>query len=199
MLSIFSSLFPPKCIRCCKIGSPLCIACSKTLHVSRGADLPGIDQCWSAGAYSGWLRESVLRFKSGHIEYADGLSEVLKQVLKNAKLEVDCIVNIPSTIHKVRARGFDTVGELSRQLAKRTNIKQISVLQFARPIQDQVGLHRQARARNLERAFTASELISGRIALIDDVITTGATVVNAAKILRICGAKKIFAISLCRT
>ena len=199
MFSIFNSLFPLKCIRCSKIDSALCNQCKKSLQVSRGADLPGVDQCWSAGPYSDWLREKVLLYKSGHIEYAEGLVEILHQVLFVSKVQVDWIVNVPSTTHKVRSRGFDTVGELSASLSTLTNTQHKPMLQFAHKVQDQVGLGRKERSVNLALAFTATKRISGNIALIDDVVTTGATVMSAAKTLRICGAKKIFVISLCRT
>jgi len=199
MSEIISSLFPARCIKCSSVEYGLCISCRQSLQITRGADLPYVDQCWSAGPYSGWLRDVVLSFKSGRITQIDGLVEVLQLVLRSANFEPDFIVNIPSTADKVRVRGFDTVGELSSGLAKRTKIQHRPALRFTRKIQDQVGLDRNARNENLSSAFTSRGLITGQIALIDDVITTGATVTAAAKSLRICGAKKIIAISLCRT
>ncbi|MCX6404726.1 MAG: hypothetical protein NTW81_04365 [Actinobacteria bacterium] len=199
MTKIFSSIFPAKCIRCSRIENGLCEICRASLQIARGVDLPGIDQCWSAGPYSGWLRDAVLAYKSGRIEYRDGLVDVLNEVMQTAGYIPDCIVNIPSTIYKVRGRGFDTVGELSFALAKRTKTQVRPVLKFARKIQDQVGLDRLERVENLASAFTAEQVLYARVALIDDVVTTGATVIAAAKTLRLCGAKKIFTISLCRT
>jgi len=199
MPGIFASLFPARCIKCSKVENGLCISCRKSLQITRGADLPYVDACWSAGPYSGWLREAVLSYKSGRISALDGLADALQLVLHSTSFGPDFIVNIPSTVDKVRDRGFDTIGELSSALAKRTKLQHRPVLQFTRKIQDQVGLDRNARNENLASAFTARALISGQIALIDDVITTGATVMAAAKSLRICGATKIYAISLCRT
>jgi len=158
-----------------------------------------IDECWSAGAYSAWLRDAVLGYKSGRIEYKSGLVEVLAQVLQVSGARPDCLVNIPSTAEKVRSRGFDTVGELCAQLANLVTAQHKPVLIFRRKVQDQVGLNRNARAENLGAAFSATSLISGTVVLVDDVVTTGATVTAAAKTLRLCGAKKIFVISLCRT
>ena len=197
--SIFSALFPARCIRCNRIEKGLCNRCAQSLQIAAGAALPGVEQCWSAGPYSGWLRDSVLKYKSGQIDQLDGLIAVLHRVLQTADCSPELLVSIPSTIFKVRERGFDTVGELSAGLAKQLKVPYRPVLQFARKVQDQVGLDRESRAENLTGAFIAEQTMYGRAVLIDDVITTGATVTTAAKVLRICGATKIFAISLCRT
>ena len=192
-------MFPARCIKCARIEKGLCSLCLVNLRVTRGLDLPHVDQCWSAGPYSDWIRDCVLSYKSGRIEHRDGLVEILAQVLKSANFSPDCIVNIPSPVDKVRCRGFDTMGELSSGLAKTLGIRHQPVLKFTRKVQDQVGLNRTERAKNIAAAFTMEQLIQGQIALIDDVITTGATVSAAARTLRIFGAKKIYAISLCRT
>ena len=197
--SIFTPIFPAKCIRCSQIGTGLCAKCRPCLQIARGVDLPGINQCWSAGPYSGWLRDAVLAYKSGRIEFRDGLVEVLSEVLECTDFVAQCIVNIPSANYKVRKRGFDTVGEIGIALAKRTKLQVLPVLKFARKIQDQVGLNRADRTENLVAAFTSEQLVPARIVLIDDVVTTGATIISAAKTLRLCGAKKIYVISLCRT
>jgi len=199
MSAIFSALFPAKCISCFRIENGLCNVCKQNLQIKSGVNIPEVDQCWSAGSYSGWLRDSVLLYKSGRIDQLAGLVAVLAQVLQTADFAPDLLVSIPSTIAKVRQRGYDTVGELGAGLAKRAKVPYLPVLKFDRKIADQVGLDRTARAENLASAFTADRAIYGRVALIDDVITTGATVNTAAKVLRICGAQKIYAISLCRT
>ena len=199
MLKILSSIFPDRCIRCSQIDNTLCAKCKTTLQITRGPDLSGIEQCWSAGPYSGWLREAVLAYKSGRIEYVDGLADVLYRVIKATNYAPLSIVNIPSTSEKVRSRGFDTIGELALALAERSQQQVLPALKFARKIHDQVGLDRHERAENLASAFTSSQAIFGSVTLIDDVVTTGSTVIAAAKCLRLCGVKKIYVISLCRT
>ena len=70
-------------------------------------------------------------------------------------------------------------------------------LYLRREVQDQVGLTARERAANLAGAFTARQRFSGTVVIVDDVVTTGATLTNAAKALRIAGAQSIFAITLC--
>ena len=72
-----------------------------------------------------------------------------------------------------------------------------SALYLGREVRDQVGLDARQRAANLAGAFTASRRLSGTVVIVDDVTTTGATLTNAAKALRIAGAPSIFAITLC--
>ena len=70
-------------------------------------------------------------------------------------------------------------------------------LYLGREVRDQVGLDARQRQANLSGAFTARHRLSGTVVLVDDVTTTGATLTNAAKALRIAGAQSIFAIALC--
>lgn len=70
-------------------------------------------------------------------------------------------------------------------------------LYLGREVRDQVGLDARQRQVNLAGAFTARQRLSGTVVIVDDVTTTGATLTNAAKALRIAGAQSIFAITLC--
>ena len=71
------------------------------------------------------------------------------------------------------------------------------VLQLKREVRDQVGLSARERQENLSDAFATTKRLSGSVLIVDDVVTTGATIVNAAKALRIAGAQTIYALTLC--
>jgi predicted amidophosphoribosyltransferase len=64
---------------------------------------------------------------------------------------------------------------------------------------DQVGLNAAQRQTNLAGAFGARKIISGTVLLVDDVVTTGATLNSAARALRFAGAQRILAVALCGT
>jgi len=66
-------------------------------------------------------------------------------------------------------------------------------------VQDQVGLSFTERQANMSSAFRANRPVVGDVILIDDVVTTGATLMNAAKALKIAGAKRVYCITLCGT
>ena len=122
------------------------------------------------------------------------LAELLSpQISRNAQL-----VPIPSTRMKVKARGFDTIGLLCAQLCKLEHHRRIHpALSFARVVRDQVGLNEQQRQANMVGAFQPRLLIQGNFVLIDDVLTTGATIDAAAQALHIAGAKNVTAAVLC--
>ena len=122
----------------------------------------------------------------------------LAWTLAETKLQYATIVGIPSTNPKVLERGFETIAPLAQKVAKIRNWPYQSALTFAHPVSEQVGLTNLNRRRNLANAFVASAPISGTVVLVDDVVTTGATVSAAADALRIAGAQTILQICLCR-
>lgn len=104
------------------------------------------------------------------------------------------VVPVPLNHFKLNRRGFNQAELLARYLSKRLGIPGGQALKRVKNTQNQVGLLREARLLNLSGAFECvdQELIFGKnIILVDDVLTTGATLSECAKILRAAGAKKI--------
>jgi len=192
-------LFPPVCLFCNQLEQVLCKSCQSSIKVSCDPTLTGIAQSWSAGPYADPLRGAILAYKSGHQEKSLGLARVLELVLLRSKIPPSTLVPLPSSTAKVHSRGFDTIGLLVTQIARRTGLQVAPILRYDKFTREQVGLNRSQRQQNMRSAFKTSVPISGAVVLVDDVVTTGATVVWAAKSLRIAGAQKIFLISLCRT
>ena len=102
---------------------------------------------------------------------------------------------------KIADRGFDTMSQVCRELKRmRPEIQVVgSCLTLHHLVQDQVGLSLAERQANMSSAFRATRPIVGDVILIDDVVTTGATLMNAAKALKIAGAKRVYCITLCGT
>jgi len=110
------------------------------------------------------------------------------------------VVPMPSSAVKVSTRGFDTINLLVRECMK----LQAHGFGFAgdalvtvREVVDQVGLSAAARQENVANSMQARQAISGNVLVVDDVITTGSTMREAARVLNLAGAKKVFGISLC--
>ena len=203
---IANYLFSPKCICCGQLGELLCERCCNRIHPFQCVELDEIEQCWAASDYRSPLRDAVLAYKSGHKEFGSVLATALGRVIramqsqfKSHPLFFDEVVAIPSSKVKIAERGFDTIGEVANKVAQTFGVRHIRALRLLHDVQDQVGLKPQERLRNRKNAFCPMKEVSPRILLIDDVVTTGATVMSAAETLKIAGAQKIFVVSVCRT
>lgn len=179
---------PDRCYRCRKL-SPDCLTCSGCRKQSR------LKRVMVATIYDGVAKDLVWKLKfSGAQSAAKSLAIIMNQQIETSHDLL--IVPVPTATSRVRQRGYDQASLIARELSKLSGLKYVSCL--ARVNQaHQVGAGRSQRLKQLTNAFrvTKSNLINtAHILLIDDVITTGATLESAAKTLRLAGAKRIDAL-----
>jgi ComF family protein len=126
---------------------------------------------------------------------ATPLGLLLGEALANAKPGegFDCLVPVPLHRQRLRARGYNQAVEIARPLARQLGLPlETGLLRRARRTPPQQGLSADQRSRNLRNAFTlAGQLRGGRVLLVDDVMTTGATVRECCRTLRRGGAREI--------
>ncbi len=183
--SLLELLAPSVCPACDsprRPGTPrLCDRCRSQLVPLRR--LRGVP---TALAYEGTGAELVQRFKFDGRR--DALCVLLEPLIERvAELRVDSIVPLPRHPERVRELGRDPVYELARALTRRTRLPlESGVLRRTRATPPQTGLSPRARRTNVAGSFAArSGTLQGRRALLlDDVITTGATLGAAASELR---------------
>jgi len=200
-MSILKQLvFTPKCLICSRLGIELCPSCIKGVAPFRARDLSEITACFCAGEYSGWLRDALICCKNGDVRYVELLSQVLYSTLeKFLGFQNLTLIPIPSSHQKIKERGFDSVANICSHMIQRN--KSITMdetnLFLRRIVLDQVGLTATQRHSNLEGAFGIRRTVNGTVVLIDDVVTTGATLNSAARTLKFAGAQQVFALTLC--
>lgn len=189
--------FTPSCINCTKIGVALCRTCADRTHVEFRPDLAELSSVTCAGEYSGWLRDRVIHYKSGNHQLGRGLAELIFAKFAD-QLKNSILVPIPSSQNKLVQRQIDLVGNLAKFLTSfEPTLKLKPLLQLTKEISDQVGLTQTERFENLKDAFIGTRNISGPVVVLDDVVTTGATITSAAKALKAAGATSVSAIGLC--
>ncbi|OIO03693.1 MAG: hypothetical protein AUJ49_04120 [Desulfovibrionaceae bacterium CG1_02_65_16] len=160
------------------------------------------------GRYEGELKDMLLAYKFTQrldlgrrlMEYAVAAFERCAAVSPEFA-GCDIIVPVPLHARRLLSRGFNQSRELARLLAakRRLPIRQDALLRVRRTT-PQMELAREARAENIRGAFVAdARLLSGRsVLLVDDIMTTGSTLEECARVLLAAGARRVDVLALAR-
>lgn len=210
-----ATLLPPRrggfCLQCGDMrddgndNAPPSI-CSRCLKRQNGlwTPLPWQEFCFYA-PYAGVLRACILAYKlRGRLGLGTLLQGLLLAGWRNnaARLETpDAIVPVPLHSKRMRLRGFNQSLELARPLARHLGRPLLPrALRRTRPTIPQFQLELARRAENIQGAFTADVPLRGaRVLLVDDIMTTGATLEECARELREAGAARVDVLVLART
>ncbi|MBM4137488.1 MAG: ComF family protein [Nitrospira sp.] len=151
------------------------------------------------GLYEGVLAEAINQLKFYRIKR---LSKPLGTLLFSLDLpQVDGIVPVPLTAKGLRERGFNQSLLIARVVSKGIKVPLLmDVLAKGKETPPQIGLSAKERLINLKNAFKVNGDIKGlRLLLVDDVMTTGATVKECSKQLMKAGAKEVIVLTLARS
>lgn len=185
-------IYPPKnnCIVCESEFVGLCPLCKSKIQKVKEDE-----EFFSYGYYNGVLKKLILEFKYKQNFVAGKiLAELLYDVIKNKKIEIDCIVFIPSSKEALKERGFNQCEYLAKEINKSLKLKIYKDLIKAKNIKEQKLLSKEDRFKNIKGAFslkTNKNIKNKRVLIIDDVVTTGATLYECEKLLRENGASEI--------
>lgn len=205
-------IYPPRCLLCdcVLVADGLCLPCNNSL-IRLQADFSSshLEKIWfdrasSVFAHDGPIVEAVHTYK-----YKAGF-HLLKffedeMMLKITSCEYDVVVPIP--LHKSRLfkRGYNPSAILANGLSKRISaVCNFNVLKRNVKGIQQVGLAREQRLKNAKGMYSIDEKIKSaidgkKILLIDDVMTTGATANEAARLLKSAGAQSVDILTIART
>ena len=162
---------------------------------------PAFDAAFAPFRYDYPLDRLVQRLKfSADLAAGQVLGRLLALHLDPAAIACDALVPVPLHRSRLRARGFNQAQELARPLAGALGLRcRPGWLARARDTAAQSGLDAPARRRNVRAAFAAHAGVAGRrIALLDDVSTTGATARECARVLKRAGATRVVLLSVAR-
>jgi len=188
--------------------APRCAACGRALDAP--LDGPVCGWCWeeaagASGRYDGALRQIIHAFKyEGRRSLARPLGRLLRELGAGVLDEAAAVVPVPLYPWRRLQRGFNQAAELARHLDRPVS----HALWRVRRTRPQAGLSASERRRNVRGAFRLSPLVSRRvrraliedrvIVLVDDVMTTGATLQACAEVLREAGAREVRMLTLAR-
>lgn len=192
----------PRCLRCAlPLGNPgqQCADCRQ--------EPPPFQRCHTLGDYGYPWDKLITAFKfQGRVDLAGPLAGALAERLADELAEpVDLVLPVPLSLGRLHERGHNQAWEIARRVAAAGGLPADAYsLQRLRDTAHQVGLSRRERAANLRDAFwvppeRAARVRQRRVALVDDVLTTGVTAAAASRALLSAGAASVQLWVLART
>jgi len=195
-------LFPTRCYGCHAIGLSICSNCRLEWHPHFYTTHVQEIKVHSAIIYTPTASRIILAAKENGLKGADRLIvDAIVHVLDKANFDSFNVrlVPIPSSSPNRRRRGRSFIPEICQQISAITSIPVIPVLTINRRVQDQSSLSAKARLTNMRGAFSlrTNTYPRGDLILIDDVVTTGATVSEAARALNSQGFRVLASVTAC--
>ncbi len=212
-------LFPRRCVSCQKLNTYLCEICKKKIEYIPpfcpicqrlsidGATHPkcktvrGLDGLYVLTSYKGPMKSAIKLLKYRYVsDVTETLTSLLAEHFPAYIPTIEFFIPIPLSPKRERLRGFNQTLLLAVSLGKKLNIPICkNVLMRIKETPPQAELKRDQRKENVKGVFICvnKPIVKNKsIAVIDDVSTTGATLFEAAKILKLAGARSVWGVVL---
>lgn len=210
-------LFPPRCPWCDEVKAPkgncICAQTREKLRCGAGmlnlelANQKGkfVEKAWACFQYKDSIRYGMLRFKLESepmlaLPFGEEMANTAR--VNNLGAAFDLMVPIPVSPKTLTQRGYNQTLLLAKEVERYTGMPCVEALQKQKETKAQRELTRQERATNIVDAFVVErpeEIAGKRILLVDDIITTGSTLNEAARILLKAGAVECGALCFAST
>lgn len=188
---------PHRCAGCGVAKERLCGDCAAALESLSVPRVPGTERVLAAFAYEGGARSLVLDLKlRGDRGAARPLVAGLVRAVATTGLSAEVLTWVPGRPRENCRRGLDHAGILATELGHALGLPSLPLLRRAAERPDQASLGAVERWANLEGAFAAVPC-RGRVGLVDDLVTTGATAATCARALRGAGAARVEVLAAC--
>lgn len=218
-MSVIDLIFPKKCIGCQRLGDYICDKCFSEIEIIEYPICPecqrqavggkthpgclrrfGLDGLIVACRYKGIVRSAVQKIK---YKWSYDISKVLVDLLSENLWRFNfppkaVLVPVPLHIKRKRWRGFNQAEILARELTARFGQVNVDLIERVFENKPQVGLSKNERKQNvrgifaLKRAVDKGQIKDKDFLLVDDVFTSGATISEAAGVLKRAGAKSVW-------
>ena len=209
---IWELIFPTSCLGCDRAGQLVCPRCYQGISITSDAlpvALPYLRGVFVATSLNQKLVEKIIYQFKYHLVKDLGLylqqilTDFLSQKINNHYLlDIDLIIPVPLSKKKFLSRGFNQSDILARGVSAKFGWVVLSDAVYRRHcLKSQVDLGYRERLKNVQGVFKVKErnLIRGKkILIIDDVLTTGSTVSELAKVLKQAGAREVWGLVLAR-
>jgi predicted amidophosphoribosyltransferase len=200
--AVATTFVPPLCAACgraCRREAIVCTRCARRLAGAEpleGTGPPGVDRAWASAPHEGVARDLVTALKFRRVLTVAELAADRIEWLAPAPLLSGTIVPAPTARLRSALRGFDPAAEIAAALAQRTGLPLQACL-------TRRGGGRQVGRRRAERIghpplIQARGRVPASVLLVDDVLTTGATLAACARALRSAGTVRVAAIVFTR-
>ncbi|HEX7002240.1 MAG TPA: hypothetical protein VF164_11165 [Trueperaceae bacterium] len=190
----------PVC-RAASAGSTgVCAACGAWLEAAaRALPPPAGELCW-VGPHAGPLLRCVAAFKhGGGKRLGEFLGQLVATRVERWGYELDVVTHVPASGERSAERGFDQAAVLAAVVSRAVRRPHLAALARSPVAASQKRLTRAGRAANAGGAFGATRGVSGRVLLVDDVLTTGATYRACVAALMAAGATEVRGAFVART
>ncbi len=205
-------LYPPKCVFCARLlkdgERELCWDCQESLPWTTPEEAPKecefLSRCVAPLWYQDTVRRSFHRYKFGNRPvYAETYGLLMAQCVRD-RLEGDwdLIAWAPLSARRRKKRGYDQAELLARAMGRALGMKPVSLLRKVRDTPAQSSLsgeeERRANAEGVYAVTDPTAAAGRRILLVDDIVTTGSTLSQCARVLREAGAAEVAAVVFAR-
>lgn len=207
---ILELVYPTKCPFCRKLTGgqeiPVCDSCLKKLPYTGSncaQQFKYIDKCVAPFYYDGTVREAILRYKFGGVNaYGRAFASFITKVIDENDIFCDIITWVPLSRKRFRKRGYDQARILAEYVAQEKNVRCVKTLNKTKnnPAQSGTGnaAARKANVSGVYKAIAFDEIKDKTVLIIDDVVTTGSTLSECARMLKEAGAEKVYAAAIAR-
>lgn len=210
---VLEFVYPPRCMFCRKIilpGRKWCEVCEGALvpsHWNARMIEPQTGKtliCMAPDDYNGALRKAMIAFKfHNKPKQADFFAQRMVAQLKQSTFltRADGVTSVPLSHERLRQRGYNQSELIAREIAVQTGLTYSTLLEKNVENREQHRLHkkdRQENVRGVYRLLPGNPVKGKRILLVDDILTTGATLRECAFVLYNAGAEEVLCAAACR-